>query len=433
MILFFLVVPTYGQIPEATVVPTIPTNGFNQFDQLVFQVTTKADKNNSVSSSGTAFVVKKQGLLATNFHVVSEMFKEGKASTKYKIYININKVDYEATIADIDIIHDLAILKVPITFENEVILSSEPLKKGQKIYAIGFHDKEYMSINQGTFNGYLKTESRMMAVSVAVNPGMSGGPILNENFEVVGVNCIKNSNKESSAYGVEIGNLVKLFIERGIPDRDSLSKVLEQQINLSIKKINGALSEKHPVQFLGSWVVSNLDNILECGEYKDAENLDRDKDDINHDQINIHTKVCSLDYRKVPLSALDSRINVDFWLSNVSASANTSPLTYYNYINRKFNFRSIRDSLFDDENYKCEKRNIRNSSGVHLRVSICAWKYRSIPSYFKSKDLYYFDVKAFTLTKKMDDMLLRMNFSSDKTISAQIITQLLNNLQKGFE
>lgn len=54
-----------------------------------------------------------------------------------------------------------------------------------------------------------------MAISVPVNPGMSGGPLLNNNYEVIGVNVMGYRGKQAAAYGINIDR-VRNFLGKKI-------------------------------------------------------------------------------------------------------------------------------------------------------------------------------------------------------------------------
>ena len=234
----FMKIPYFLLIMTWLITPIAQSSEFDQFDDLVHIIKTKTNGKGTTVSRGTGFVVGLSGKIITNYHVVSSIFKKGKVNKKYKIYVKIKGKQYQAKILKFDILADLALLEVPVKFENTVSISSSKINKGDKIYALGFHDKEFLAINQGIFNDHMKDdENKLMALSVPLNGGMSGGPVLNAALEVIGVNVMKHSGKESAGYGVNREKLIS-FLQYDVVDRKK-NKTLEAIMTAQVRKSYG--------------------------------------------------------------------------------------------------------------------------------------------------------------------------------------------------
>jgi hypothetical protein len=402
--------------------------GFDSFDDLVHIIKIKSDKRGSRTSSGTGFVVRKDGLILTNYHVISSLFKNGKVNKDKKAFVKIGKKEFLAELYRFDILHDLALLKVPIKFNSTVVISEKNITKGSKVFSLGYHDKEFLSINQGLFSDFIKDdENQLMALSIPINPGMSGGPVLNSALEVVGVNVLKNTDRESSAYGVNL-NILKRFLGTASPSELELSLEarLKKQMGKSYGRIISSVGATKTTDSLNRWETPNMSHFLDCGEYNIKKNFNEDKDDADENQVHVKYKMCSMDYRKTPLSAMGQNIKINYAIANLTASKNTKELQFYEYLNNNFSFNKWID-IFDKSVYSCKKEYVKNGRDIAFKVSICAFKIDKVPSYIKGKNYFKYEVKAVSLTENMDDIYLRLQFSGEQKLAKVIIKSILNN------
>lgn len=149
-------------------------------------------------SSGTGCVINKKGIILTSSHVVSKASYIEVTTAKGETY----KAELVPTQGENE---DLAILKIhpkkplPTTIN---LGDSSMVKVGQKVLAIG---------NPFGFNGTLTTgivsridyERNKIQTDAAINPGSSGGPILNANGEVIGISqSIYNPDNNKSNIGI---------------------------------------------------------------------------------------------------------------------------------------------------------------------------------------------------------------------------------------
>lgn len=169
----------------------------------------------------TGFALTASGYIATNYHVVKE---------SDSVYVQNFKGDsYKAKIVYIDPSHDLAVLEiidptflktapVPYTFKEE----SADL--GQDVFTIGYPREEavygsgYLSSNTG-FRG----DTASYQVTIPVNPGNSGGPLLDNNGNVIGIISGKQTETDGAAFAVKANYLLQSL--KSIP-QDSLNSKL---------------------------------------------------------------------------------------------------------------------------------------------------------------------------------------------------------------
>ena len=156
-------------------------------------------------NGGTSFLIDGDGYLVTNAHVVAG------SST---ILVENNKgQEFKATIALIDNIKDLAILKIddddfkPIsTLPYRIRKGSADL--GEPIYTLGYprdeivYNEGYMSAKTG-FNG----DTMSCQIAVSANPGNSGGPVFNRNGEVIGILSTAQPTAQGVVFAIKSRNV----------------------------------------------------------------------------------------------------------------------------------------------------------------------------------------------------------------------------------
>ncbi|HKQ36542.1 MAG TPA: tetratricopeptide repeat-containing serine protease family protein [Verrucomicrobiae bacterium] len=134
--------------------------------------------------SGTGFFVTEDGYLVTNFHVVS-----GATS----LMVKTRKGNFPARVVKSDDKNDLALLKVTGNFRALPVGNSKETKLGDPVFTIGFPNTDVQGIEpkltRGDINSLagIKDDPRHFQVSVPVQPGNSGGPLVDASGNVVGV------------------------------------------------------------------------------------------------------------------------------------------------------------------------------------------------------------------------------------------------------
>ena len=117
----------------------------------------------------------------------------------YRIeYENSKGQQGELTLKNLDVVHDLALVKADAITAPAFKLSRESPAQGETIYSIGNPMDLGMTVVPGTYNGvYEQSYYRRIHFSGSINPGMSGGPTLNKAGEVVGINVSTAGNQVS--------------------------------------------------------------------------------------------------------------------------------------------------------------------------------------------------------------------------------------------
>lgn len=170
-------------------------------------------KNNKLSGTGTGFVYKKDrnvGYIITNQHVIED-------GTTFKVKF-INGTETDAKLLGSDEYSDIAVLSVDqasVTSTAEIGDSSKA-EVGDTIFTVGSPlGENYMgTVTKGILSGKDRTVTvssnnggyimQVLQTDAAMNPGNSGGPLVNINGEVIGVNSIKLVQNEIEGMGFAI-------------------------------------------------------------------------------------------------------------------------------------------------------------------------------------------------------------------------------------
>ena len=169
---------------------------------------------------GTGFIVDSNGLIITNSHVVNNSRGE------YSVILKDGST-YEVEKIHLDTISDLAILEVSARDLPTVSLGdSDNLKVGQKAIAIGnalgrFQNtvtvgvvsgigREFMA--SGGFGTPSTLQENAIQTDAALNPGNSGGPLLNSAGQVIGINVATTAGADNISFSIPV-NVLKPLIE----------------------------------------------------------------------------------------------------------------------------------------------------------------------------------------------------------------------------
>ncbi|MBW4692500.1 MAG: S1C family serine protease [Lyngbya sp. HA4199-MV5] len=135
---------------------------------------------------GTGSIVDADGTILTAQHVVKEAVR---SPSKVKIYVKLaNGNRYIGRAIASDVQSDLALIQVPVkeALSTVTIANSASLQTGQKVCAIGSPAGRTGVVSQGTFKNRLANGD--LQSSLRLTYGNSGGPLLNEQGTLVGVN-----------------------------------------------------------------------------------------------------------------------------------------------------------------------------------------------------------------------------------------------------
>lgn len=185
------------------------TSLYTTVGKSVYQIRVINIQTGEASAFGSGFVVSKDNILATNYHVVSEHINEPEA---YSLeYLSTNGKRGTLELIDFDIVHDLAVVRAKNPMGTPLKISYIP-QKGADLYSLGNPLNLGFTIIKGINNGVLaKAIDGNILFSGSLNPGMSGGPTIDVNGNIIGINVATSGNNISFLVPAEY---LKVVLER---------------------------------------------------------------------------------------------------------------------------------------------------------------------------------------------------------------------------
>jgi putative serine protease PepD len=172
-------------------------------------------------ATGSGFVISKDGLIVTNDHVVN-------GASKVQVMVGTSQKAQPAKVVGADPSRDLALLKVDASnLKTLQLADSNDVGVGDATYAIGNPfglDHTFTTGIVSALNRDLQAPdgakiSGAIQTDAALNPGNSGGPLLNGDGQVIGVNSQIETGNQSGGEGGNVGigfaipsNTVKTFV-----------------------------------------------------------------------------------------------------------------------------------------------------------------------------------------------------------------------------
>src|SRR5580765_3462829 len=172
--------------PEAAASAPISLSARKVYEQArsqLLQIRTVLKGRASQTSVGSGFLVSREGHIVTNFHVVAEAALKPER-------------------------HDLALLKAadaakPAAGFDALAFrpDAQPLSQGERIYSLGNPLDVGFAVTEGTYNGLVKRSFYpQIFFGGALSGGMSGGPALDEQGLVVGINVARRVDGEQVSF-----------------------------------------------------------------------------------------------------------------------------------------------------------------------------------------------------------------------------------------
>ena len=253
------------EFSQETVVIDSKSNSENPFEKFKLP---NLYQHQSVPTTGvgTCFVVSINNIkyLITNDHVANSA-----PNTALYIGFKNNLKQHRAIIVGTDKVSDIAVLKMETTEGQTILEKLTPLKfgnsdhvvQGEQVIAIGHPLGQEWSITQGIVSSVKKrianTWQEVIQSDVSINQGNSGGPLLDANSNVIGINSFILSPNHTGSIGVNFSvtsnravSIINTLIEKGKVKRGKLGLafILDKTTGLVI--ING-VEEGGPMALAG--------------------------------------------------------------------------------------------------------------------------------------------------------------------------------------
>lgn len=257
LITLALVQPGYAQGDSSSI--------YKNVEQSVYQVRVINQQSGKKTAIGSGFIVMEPNIIATNYHVVSTFVNDPE---EFELdYLSTTGKSGKLELLAVDVIHDLAVLKANEPLGTPLHLAQVP-QKGARLYSLGNPLDLGFSIIEGTNNGIMKnSDDNNILFSGSLNPGMSGGPTLNEQGEVIGVNVATSGNEISFLVpGQYLATMLERLKLSGFEqDADLDERIAEQLRGNADKYIKRLTDAKWTTLPIGKLVVpGDIEGYVRC-------------------------------------------------------------------------------------------------------------------------------------------------------------------------
>jgi S1-C subfamily serine protease len=201
-------------------------------------------KDQGIKSTGSGFFIHKNGYIATNHHVIDKA-----KSIQVEVKMGNTSVNYNAKVQMVDKTNDLAILKiedskfVPLPLLPYQIKRDGLAEVGSSVFTLGYplalngmgKEVKFTDGKVSSRTGY-EQNINSYQTTVPVQPGNSGGPLFNDQGQLVGVINAIFKNTDNVSYAIKTAylvNLIELLPENlELPSHVSADLSLEERIKL---------------------------------------------------------------------------------------------------------------------------------------------------------------------------------------------------------
>jgi serine protease Do len=215
---------------------------YEQARSQLVQIRTVLKGQASQTSVGSGFLVTAQGHILTNFHVVSEAALQPERHDL--VYVTADGKEAPVQMLMLDVLHDLALLKVvdapaqnPPAKPFDALAfrpPGQPLAQGERMYSLGNPLDVGFAVIEGNYNGLVERSFYpQIFFAGSLSGGMSGGPALDQEGRVIGVNVARRVDGEQVSFLVPAQFALEL-LKRGReakPIVGSAWPLVNQQLN----------------------------------------------------------------------------------------------------------------------------------------------------------------------------------------------------------
>jgi serine protease Do len=366
--IFLAFLVAHGRIATAQQ-PNGASAVFKRYAPFATRIQVVERQSGAKATIGSGFFTTAAGHVVTNYHVVSSLINRPE---RYRAeLVEPNGATVAASVIAVDVIHDLAVLQTAARGKPYFTLGTVTPTQGQRLFSLGNPRDLGMSIVEGTYNGLLEhARYPRIHLTASLNPGMSGGPTIDEQGRVIGINVSTEGNQLSFLVPVDraVALLKTALAGEAAPEPPSLKLVaaqLRQHQDTYFRDMFGAFTKTidfgpfrvvtQPAPFFRCWGDASRDEDL---PYARTRHRCTTEDDIYLDRDQT-TGSLTVNHQLIETKSLNPLRF--FALYSKTLSDDNSPSGEEEYVS----------------NWQCVTRNVRNAS-TRMRSVLCLRRYRKL-------------------------------------------------------
>ena len=342
---------------------------FSRYADRVVKIQVIETGSAAKATIGSGFFVAASGHLVTNYHVISKLIHDPE---RYRAeLIDVTGGVHAISVLGVDVVHDLAVLGTELRPRAYFSLGRVSVAQGNRLYSLGHPEDLGLSIVEGTYNGHLPhTRHPRIHFTGSLNPGMSGGPTIAEDGQVIGINVATAGNQLSFLVPVEraAALLDRVLSPGDEPPARTLEQIGRQLRDHQDVYLRDMFAGKTKMVELGPYrLITEPAPFFRC--WADATR----RQELPYEKVRHH---CSTD---------------DYLFIAGDQSTGVVDLEHEMISTRKLNssqFFSLYTSVFTNDNtpggeeehvtsWRCGTRNVRNAS-LPMRAVLCLRRYRKL-------------------------------------------------------
>lgn len=347
---------------------------FQRFSPRVPKIQVLESSTGAKAVTGSGFYVDRAGHLVTNYHVVSKLVAH---PDRYRAELLDSAGTARAvTVLRVDVIHDLAVLATAPAGDTPLPIADQLPPQGRRLFSLGHPLELDITIVEGTYNGLMAHAlTPRIHLTGALNPGMSGGPTIDAEGKVIGVNVATAGNEVSFLVPASAVRalLAASAAAHWTAERDLLADVGAQLRAYSDSYLATMFTGDVPTTTLGGVELpTRAAPYFNCWAESDRE-PGRPWESVEH--------LCTSDDEIFLTEDLSAGV-LEFG-HTLLTSDELSPVRFYSTYQARFQ-DDVEDLGGDDEDltdYRCLTRNV-DQGGAAWRTVYCLRAYKRLPGLY---------------------------------------------------
>jgi serine protease Do len=390
--------------------------GERTYDRLkpsLFTIEVHSGNEGAKSALGSGYLVSADGHIVTNYHVVATYIDE---PDRYSIRARNAAGEFPVRLLRFDLVNDLALLQAQGIKAPPLRLSKETPPPGAAIVSFGNPEGLGLSLIEGIFNGFAqKGLVDRMLLSMPLNSGMSGGPIVNAGGDVIGTNVAVLWLSNSLSFGVPARKVAPLL------EAPSL-KITKKDLLAEIGRQLAALEKETAVRLAEGFAAAEAGSPLTIGEARSRRLPDAfecwDGSEVEKDQgVTRNWYGCNLQFTPA-IETLGEVASVELLvqhsLSKSSAYGFFGALEQQAAARNEVEALDPRNGVRSSPHCLAERIDVR---GVAWKVNTCVNAYVKHPGFFD------FDLAATSLYDPREAIFLSVQMKGFRLASFESLTR----------